>query len=304
MKKSKVSRKVLMNYDIVNYEDASIHINSSVVKYGASVFEGIRGYYNKSKINIIFLEKHINRLLDSAKLMKMNLTDYNQEKIIFYIKKLIKINKIQCDCYIRCALSVINEGGIAETEPVLLSADVFPKTRKPEYYDGIKVCISSWQRINDNSISPRIKCISNYQNARIALIEAKKIGFDDIIFLNKNGYIAEASTSNIFFIKGNQLITTRIEDDILQGITRSFIKNIAKDVKMQFIEKEVTRTEAYLSEEAFLCGTGAEILPISQIDGYQMNSCSQQSSTRLIQKKYEEFVKGDIIELNKFITKL
>ena len=298
-------RMLILNDKLVVYKEASISLASCAMKYGASVFEGIRGYWSsdKQKINIIFLNEHINRLLASAKLMQMK-HQYNVLDIQEAIVKLVIANKIKEDCYIRCALSLAGEGNISCTEPVLLSIDVFPYGRKKYYNTGIKLSITSWKRINENAISPRIKCISNYQNARLALIEAQSVGYDDVIFLNDQGYIAEASTSNVFFIIDGKLITPRLVDDILDGITRKLILHLAKIVNIHVIERPILRTEAYLAEEAFLCGTGNEIQGINSIDGYQLCTSSDQSITKLIQQNYENFVRGNITELNKFIFDL
>lgn len=301
----KLSRYLIVNRDLVSYEEATIPVFSCAMKYGASVFEGIRGYWNEEVecMNILCLEKHIDRLLLSAKLMQFH-HEYCKSTLLELILKVVVKNNLKEDCYIRCALSAIGEDGIGSTGPIMLSIDAFPQGRKPYYKKGLHLSITSWQRINEAALSPKIKCISNYHNARLALLEARKSGYDDVLFLSRNGYITEASTAIIFFSMNGILITPKLSDDILDSITRKLIFHLGEILNIEVREEHVFRTMAYMADEAFLCGTGAEILPIISIDRYPLNSRKPMNITSKIQKKYEELTMNKIDECKQYIYQL
>src|SRR3990167_4271322 len=244
-----LDRLIAINGELVKYQDATIHISSVAMKYGASVFEGVRGYLDTSgnSLNIFAVDQHIKRLMASIKLMKMEFI-YNEKCIIESIAQLIKTNKISEDCYIRCAVSIIGTGGIDCTGPTMLSIDAFPQGRKPNQANGINVSISSWRRINDNSMPPRLKCIANYQNGRMATLQAKASGYDNTLLLNEHGKISEAPTACVFFLKNGRLITAPVTADILESITRNFIISFATDIGVKVVEREIDRTEAYLAD--------------------------------------------------------
>ncbi|PHJ56853.1 hypothetical protein VF14_23985 [Nostoc linckia z18] len=263
------NRYIMINGDIVPYENATIHVASVAMKYGASVFEGIRGYWNSSNktLNIFLLNEHIRRLLESMKLMRMK-HNYSSKDISQFIENLVRHNLLKEDCYIRCAASIEGEGGIDVSDPVMLSIDAFPQSRKAKQQEGIHVSISSWIRISDTMMPPRIKCIANYQNGRLATLQAKADGYDNTILLNQNGKIAEAPTACIFLVKNGILITPSVTQGILESITRNFIIEIAEKLNLSCKQQDIDRSECYLADEIFLCGTGVEILPVVSVDRF------------------------------------
>ncbi|MGF7046233.1 branched-chain amino acid aminotransferase [Paenibacillus sp. DS2015] len=258
---------ILLNDSIVPYEEATIHVGSVAMKYGSSVFEGIRGYWDqeRNRMHMFSMNEHIERLLDSMKLMGME-HNWNKEKLINNIKRIVLVNNLRSDCYVRVAASIEADGPLEARGPVLISIAAFLQQRKPNSDKGIHVCISSWQRISDHMMPPRIKCVANYQNGRLALLQAKSDGYDNTILLNQQGKIAEAPTAAFFIVKNGILITPSVTSGILESITRKYILSWANDLGISVQERELDRTECYLSDEAFLCGTGAEILPVVSID--------------------------------------
>lgn len=270
--KNENEKKVWFDGNFVFMDKASIPINAVALKYGAQVFEGIRAYKldNEKGFNILALKQHINRLLQSCKLMRME-QKYNFEQLLEAVCNTLKENEVDQDCYIRMACSIVGTGGIDCTGPVSVSIDVFPMSRK-SYENGISVCINGWQRLQDSQMPPRIKCVANYQNGRLALLQAKQDGYDNVLLINNMGKICEAPTAAIFIIRGNQIITPPFSNGILESVTREIVILIAKKHGFNIIEREIDRTEIYIADGAFLCGTGAEILPIKNIDGYKILS--------------------------------
>jgi branched-chain amino acid aminotransferase len=292
-------RYISLDGKIVSYNKGCIHITSAALKYGASIFEGIRGYWNaeNEKLCLFALDAHLNRLFDSLKLMQMDYV-FTKAQIINQIESLIIANNLREDSYIRCAASIIGTGGIDSRGPVLLSIDAFPQGRKAKHKEGIHVCISSWIRVADTMMPPRIKCIANYQNGRLATFEAKSNNYDDAILLNQTGKIAESPTASVCFIKNNALITPALNCDILESITRRFIINIAREMELEVIERGIDRSECYLAEEAFLCGTGCEILPILSIDRHPLGNGNSGNITDKLKMVYNAIVRDSGSKFN------
>ncbi|MED0758918.1 branched-chain amino acid transaminase [Aneurinibacillus thermoaerophilus] len=283
---------ISLNGRITPYEEAKIHVSSVAMKYGASVFEGIRGYWNEEQkeLYLFALEQHLKRLLDSMNLMGME-HDYSVDKLIFQVEEIVKANQLKQDCYIRVAASIEADGPLDTRGPVLLNIAAFPQGRKP-IQTGIKVSISSWTRLSDNMMPPRIKCVANYQNGRIALLLAKTDGYDNTILLNQNGKVAEAPTAAVFLVKNGVLTTPVVTDGILESITRRFLIEVARELNIPIIERQIDRSECYLADEAFLCGTGAEILPIRSIDHYLIGDGKDGIITQRLKDFYFDVVYG------------
>ncbi|WP_055108894.1 aminotransferase class IV [Paenibacillus ihumii] len=278
---------IQLNDRVVPYGEATIHVGSAAMKYAASVFEGIRGYWDagRQRLHLFSLSEHVDRLLDSMKIMGME-HDWSKERVIRNIHNIIMVNRLQEDCYVRVAASVEADGPLESKGPVLLSAAAFPMQRKPHADQGIHISVSSWQRISDHMMPPRIKCIANYQNGRLALLQAKSDGYDNTLLLNQNGKIAEAPTAAFFIVKNGMLITPAVTSGILESITRRHILNWAKKLGLPADERELDRTECYLADEAFLCGTGAEILPVVSVDRYELGCGRIGPVTALLMRQY------------------
>ncbi|WP_434752336.1 aminotransferase class IV [Paenibacillus amylolyticus] len=278
---------IQLNDRVVRYNEATIHVGSAAMKYGASVFEGIRGYWDASRyrMHLMSLSEHVDRLFDSMKIMGMEHT-WSKESVLKNIRNIILINSLHEDCYVRVAASIEADGPLDSRGPVLLSIAAFPMQRKPHSDQGIHISVSSWQRISDHMMPPRIKCIANYQNGRLAMLQAKSDGYDNTLLLNQNGKIAEAPTAAFFIVKNGQLITSSVTSGILESITRRDILNWAEEVGLNATQRELDRTECYLADEAFLCGTGAEILPVVSIDRHILGKGSIGPITALLMRKY------------------
>lgn len=299
-------RYIWLNGEIVNVENAKINVLSPTSQFGVNVFEGIRCYWNKdeNQLYAFRLQEHFDRLKSSQKLLYMEDTFTIGELKKAFIN-VIKANEYKEDIAVRQTLFIDGFGSWSSRGPVNMFVAPIPKAKtNPEYNKrGLHCCVSSWQRINDNSISPRIKCGANYINSRMAQLEALKNGYDTTIFLNNHGTVSEGPGSCLFIVRDGKLITPLITDSVLESITRDTIIKIAKEVlKIEVIERAVDRTELYMCDEAFLCGSAMEITPIFSVDRYDIGNGKQGEVTAKIHQLYLDIVLGKVEEYKKWLT--
>ncbi|MGD1816177.1 MAG: branched-chain amino acid transaminase [Pleomorphochaeta sp.] len=288
------NRFIWLNGKIVPLPEAKINVLSPTSQFGLNVFEGIRCYWNEEhqQLYAFRLDDHFKRLKKSQRLLELEDT-YDIEDMKKAFIAVIKANEYKEDIAVRQTLFVDGFGSWHSVGPVGMFVTPIPKAKtNPEYNKkGLNCCVSSWQRINDNSLSPRIKCGANYINSRMAQREALRNGYDTTILLNKEGKVSEGPGSCLFIVKDGKLITPQITDSILESITRDTIIKIArKELYIEVEERSVDRTELYMSEEAFLCGSAMEITPIFSVDKYKINDSVCGSVTRNIQIKYLDIV--------------
>lgn len=306
--KAKVENRFIWYKDkIVNVYDAKVNILSPTSQFGLNVFEGIRCYWNEEKQQLYAfrLEEHYRRLKASQRLLMLE-DKYTIEEMKQALIDTIKANDYKEDIAVRQTLFVDGFGSWASEGEVGMFVAPIPKARtNPEYNKkGLHCCISSWQRINDNSLSPRIKCGANYINSRMGQKEALRNGYDTTIFLNNEGKISEGPGSCLFLVKDGVLITPKITDSVLESITRDTIIKIAKeDFGIVVEERTVDRTELYMCDEAFLCGSAMEITPIYSVDRYMIHE-PRESITNKLHKKYLEIVMGKDKNRKKWLTEI
>lgn len=288
---------IFFNGKFTEAEKAVIPVRTHAFLYGTSVFEGIRAYHNPedNQMYIFRPKEHFERLVQSAKIMLMK-SPYSIEEYIKQVKELLKKNRYEKDVYIRPTLykSGDNIGpGLDGMEDSYL---VFT-TPFGDYYDmtkGLDLCISSWRRTSDNAIPPRAKIAGAYVNAALINTDAHKAGFDDAIVLSESGNVTEGSAMNLIFIKNGKLITTNPTDDILEGVTRNTILQLAKDIGFETVERTVDRSELYTMDEIFVCGTGAQITPVRSIDKRMVSDGNAGEITKQLQKLYFDVTRGKI----------
>ena len=286
---------VFLNGEYVEAEKAVVSVKIHALLYGTSVFEGIRAYYNNGQMFIFRMREHFERLLRSAKIMHME-SPYTLDEYCEQTVELLKRNNYKQDVYIRPTIytSTYNNigPGLNGTGTGYFSF-TFPFG---DYYDssrGLDLCISSWRRTSDNAIPPRAKIAGAYANASLINTDAHNCGFDDAIVLSESGQVTEGSAMNTMFVRGGKLITTNVTDDILVGVTRNTVIELAKDLGIEVVEREVDRSELYIMDEIFVCGTGAQIMHVSSIDRRQIGDGKIGKITSKIQKLYYDVVRGN-----------
>jgi branched-chain amino acid aminotransferase len=257
-----------MNGTIIRYEDARVHVLSTAMKYAASVYEAMRAYWSDAdqQLYVFRLREHLQRLQRSAKIacipLPADLARFERE-----ILEVIRANDLHEDLHLRLIAFVdTDDGGLASREPVGYVIAPIPTGR---YFasGGLHVAVSSWHRTADNAIPARVKAAANYQNSRLALLQAKTDGYDDAILLNSDGSVAEGPGYTLFLVRDHQPMTPAVTSNILEGVTRSTLLTLfPESLGVAVEQREIDRTELYAADEAFFAGTAAEVTPILSVD--------------------------------------
>ncbi|MFA5663786.1 MAG: branched-chain-amino-acid transaminase [Castellaniella sp.] len=259
---------VYLNGEIVPYEKATVPLLNTSFRYGAMVFEGLRAYWipQSGTLNIFRLKEHAARLLESIKLMRFEET-YTSEQIERAVIDYLAALKPAQDVHIRQMVFLDSEEFYYARGPLQMAAVAVPMGRRRGFEKGINCNISSWRRISDQSIPPRIKCAGNYQNSRLAHIESIESGYDYPLIMNDRGKVSEGAGSAVMLVRHGALVTPPATADILESITRATLLELARDRLGLSVEvREVDRTELLLAEEVFLCGTAEEVVPVVGVD--------------------------------------
>jgi branched-chain amino acid aminotransferase len=278
----------------LKWEEAKVPIFVHALHYGTAVFEGIRAYPSDDNLYIFRLKEHMERLRKSANVYSFT-TKFSAEELCKATVELIRKNGIKESCYIRPLTFVGLHGidlNVTKNSPTHTTIIIFPFAK---YFkgDGISACISSWRRIDDESIPPMAKASGNYLNSVLATQECRRNGYDESILLDRNGCVSEASGENIFVVRNGKLHTPQLSDSILEGITRNTAITIARELGYDVVERPISRTELYLADEIFLTGTAAEIIAITKIDGNIVGNGREGTMTRSIRENYERIVIGN-----------
>ncbi len=275
-------------------EDAKISVMTHAFLYGTAVFEGIRAYYNEdSKELYIFRPtEHYRRFLNSCRVIKIALQQ-NAEQLTALTVEILRKCEFREDVYIRpVAYKSAERIGLKLDEQDGLTIFAVPMGSYLSREHALNMMISSWRRVEDNAIPARAKINGSYVNLALAAAEARENGFDEAILLNENGSVSEAAGMNLFLVRNGALITSCVSENVLEGITRETIFEIARAEGISYHERPVDRSELYSADEIFLCGTGAEIAPVGTVDHRKIGTGEMGPVTGKIQKIYFEAVRG------------
>jgi branched-chain amino acid aminotransferase len=299
------NRKVWFNGSIVHIDDAKVNILTPSFQFGANVFEGIRAYWNleKEQLYAFRLSDHYDRLLNSIHLFQIEST-YTKKIFFKAFVDSVKANNFKEDIAIRHTVFVDGKGNWASQGPAGMFVSPIPQGRTLQNGKiGFNCTISSYQRINDNNLSPRIKVGANYINGRYAQLQAKANGYDTTLFLNSDGKISEGPGSSFFMIKEGALVTPLLTDSILDSITRKTIIEIASNyLGVKVIERRIDRTELFLSDGLFLCGSAMEIVPIIKVDQFIINDNKISPLLDKLITTYFDIVRGKLSQYNHWLT--
>jgi len=284
--------KIWMNGELVDWADAKIHVGSHGLHYGSGVFEGIRCYDTPKGPSIFRLTDHLERLRNSARLLYMQLP-FSVDELRAACNELVAVNGLP-ECYLRpIAFYGYGELGVAARgnpiEVVLMSWPWAPYLGEASLREGIRAKVSSWQRVSPNIVPHVSKATGVYLNSMLAVTEANNAGYDEAILLTPEGTVADGSGENIFVVRDGVLYTPDLATGILPGITRDSVMQIAQDLGYTVVEKALIRSDLYLADEAFMCGTAAEVTPLRSIDDHEIGVGAV---TLEIQKAYLDTVRG------------
>lgn len=288
---------VWRNGELIPWKDATIHVMTHVVNYGSSVFEGIRCYNTKHGSGIFRLDAHIERLLNSAHIYRIQVP-YSDEELIEASRQLVLANNYK-ECYLR---PLIFRGyGTFGVDPFPCPTETYICTWQwgkylgPEALEqGVDVCVSSWTRIAPNTLPSMAKAGANYMNSQLIKMEAKINGYVEGIALDPQGYISEGSGENIFLIKNGTVMTPPLYSTVLPGITRDSVIKICERMGIPVLERAIPREMLYIADEVFFTGTAAEITPIRSVDRVQVGAGKRGPLTTEIQKRFFDILTGEV----------
>ncbi len=289
-------RYIMMDGNLVDFKEARIHPLNTAMKFGASVFDAWRAYWNEEQgeLYLFRLREHLERFVQSAKISQIT-CPYSVEEMIDQTLKLIQANRYKEDLHCRIILFVNEiDGGLFSVSPVstLIAAMPMPNFFKtgPE---GVHCSVSSWRRISDDVMPPRVKAAANYQNSRLAGLQALSEGYDAAILLDRNGKVAEGPAYCIFIVRNGVPITPSVTSGILESVTRdTFIALIPDVIGQKVVQREIDRTELYIADEAFFCGSSAEATPILSVDKRPVGNGEMGPITRKLRETYLNLVRG------------
>lgn len=289
---------VYFDGEFVPQERAVVPITTHALHYGTGCFEGMRAYWNASReeLYVLKLAEHIDRFFRSCTIVRIK-PSFTQEEMHDIVLELLRRNRYTSDVYIRPIAFKS-----ASTIKVTLSslADSFAIYAMPfghyvHQEAGLRVCLSSWRRIDDNAIPARAKVTGSYVNAALASDDAVRLGFDEALMLTHDGNLAEASSANVFLVRNGRLITPAVSENILEGITREALITLARqELGLEVEERTVARTEVYVADEIFLSGTGVQIEPVVEVDGRPVGKGTAGAITGHLQSLYAAAVRSRI----------
>jgi branched-chain amino acid aminotransferase len=295
--------KIWHNGKLIKWEDATLHVMSHVVHYGSSVFEGVRCYDPPSGPAIFRAHEHMQRLLDSAKVYRIDVP-FTREELVKGMVETIKHNGAW-PCYVRPI--VLRGYGEVGVNPLNSPTEVYIVNYPWGKYLGgeaeaCDVCVSSWTRLAPNTLPAMAKSGANYMNSQLIKMEAVLNGYAEGIALDINGFVSEGSGENLFIVHRDKLITAPLGNSVLPGITRDSILQIARDLNLPVIEQMIPREMLYIADEVFFTGTAAEVTPIRSIDKIKVGKGGVGPVTKALQKEFYAIVRGEKSDRHSWLT--
>lgn len=292
------------NGKLIAWDEATLHVMSHVVNYGSSLFEGIRCYQLPSGPAIFRAKEHIQRLIDSSKIYRIELP-FSREELIKAMVELVQVNGIS-PCYVRpIVLRGYGEIGVnpfnSPTE-VYIANYPWGKYLGSDPEEGVDVCVSSWTRLAPNTMPAMAKAGANYMNSQLIKMEAIVNGYVEGIALDVNGYVSEGSGENLFVVRNGSLLTAPLGNSVLPGITRDSVITLAKELGIPVVEQMIPREMLYISDEVFFTGTAAEITPIRSVDKIKVGSGKIGPVTRSIRKELFGLFDGSKPDKHNWLT--
>lgn len=290
------TEKIWFNGKFIHWSEAKIHVLSHVVSYGSSVFEGIRAYETPKGTQVFRLREHMRRLLDSAKIYRMDGVNFTVDQLSAAAVELVSVNKLD-SCYIRPILlrgyGDVGVLGITNPLDIYLACWSWGKYLGDEALSsGVDVCISSWNRMAPNTLPAMSKAGANYMNSQLIRMEAHVNGYAEGIGLDTAGYISEGSGENIFVVRDGKMHTPPLGASVLPGITRDTVVHLAKKAGIPIVETLIPREMLYIADEVFFTGTAAEVTPVRSVDRIPVGSGSRGPITERLQKAFFDMVNG------------
>lgn len=298
--------KIWMDGDLVDWDDATVHVLTPTLHYGWGVFEGIRAYATDRGPAVFRLVEHVERLFASARIYHpLDEIPYTPDEIVETVVELIRTNGHEGGCYIRpivfLAYGEIGLNPLPSSPSIAIATWEWGSYLGEESLEkGVEVVTSSWRRIGNNTIPPAAKASGQYINSSLAKVEAIRAGAAEAIMLNEQGFVAEGTGENLFLVRHGEVLTPPLSDGPLGGITRDSVIRIAEDLDIGVHETSLVRTDVYMADEAFFTGTAAEVVPIRTADGREIGE--RGPVTKRIQSTFMDAVRGGIDRYKDWLT--
>lgn len=292
---SQQERLIWFKGSLMPADEARVPVLSPTSQFGLNVFEGLRGYWNATRKDIFLfrMEDHLKRLESSCRLIGIS-SPYDAQQITAAVLEVLRANEYREDVAVRATLFVDGEGSWSSSEPVDMFVAPIAKARRDlANMSGARACVSTWERIDDRSFPPRIKAGANYINGRYAHLEAQAAGYDLPVLLDRTGKVSEGAGSCIMMVRDGVLVTPPSASSILESITRDTLLKLAIRMDIPTEVRVIDRTELYLASEVFLCGSAAEITPLSSIDRYTIGAGTMGPVTLRLLTRYLQVVNGN-----------
>ena len=306
MKSSHPDSWVFLDGEMVRYHDAYLPPMTHALHYGTGCFEGIRAYWNPAHEQLYLLqaEPHYARLRRSAAILRLQLP-YSQDELVGLTMEILRRNSARTDTYIR-PLVFISAEEIGVRLHGLQQSFLIYTAPLGEYIatsGGIRCMTSSWRRISDSAIPARAKVTGSYVNSALAKSEAQENGYDEAIMLAMDGHVSEGSAENLFMVRDDTFITPPLSEDILEGITRNALIQLIRDeLGLEVVERSIDRTELYNCDELLLCGTGAQVSPVVEVDHRAVGTGRVGRHAQRLQEIYFGAVRGDNPKYRHWVT--
>ncbi|MCY3957333.1 MAG: branched-chain amino acid transaminase [Chloroflexi bacterium] len=296
--------QAFLNGEYMALADAKVNVMTHALNYGTGVFEGIRAYWDDEEEQLLLfrVREHFERMHQSARILRIGI-DYSVDELVEICVNVLRAGNFREDVYVRplAFKSALQVGlnmvamGPDGLRPIENGFTLFalPFGNYLDIEKPIRCTISAWRRVNDNMIPARGKVTGIYVNSSLAKTEALESGFDEAIMLTHDGHVSEGSGENLFIVRHGKLLTPSLSEDILEGVTRATVMQIALDeLGIETIERPIDRTELYIADELFLVGTGAQISPVREIDGRIIGDGEIGPVTGALQDLYFDIVRG------------
>ncbi len=301
----KKTEKIWHNGKFINWDDAKVHVVAHVISYGSAVFEGIRCYQTRQGPAIFRLREHMQRLVNSARIYRMEIP-YSLDELSAVAAELVRVNRMNA-CYVKPI--VLRGYGEVGVNPFPCPVEVYMACWEWGSYlgaeaveKGVDVCVSSWTRMAPNTLPAISKAAANYMNSQLIRMEAMINGYAEGIALDASGYVSEGSGENLFLVTDGAVITPPLAASILPGITRRSIITICEDLRIPVREQTIPREMLYIADEVFFSGTAAEITPLRSIDRIPVGNGARGPITRQLQEEFYALTSGAKPDRHNWLT--
>lgn len=285
---------------VVPYTEARVGVMTHALNYGTGVFAGLRGYWNEAEQELFVFRprEHFRRFLESSRLLRMELP-YTEDHLTGALMELLRAELYREDCYIRPLAFYADESLGVRLHDLTPEVSIvsFPYGSYVPNEEGVHATVSSWRRVDDNAIPARGKIAGSYVNSALAKSDAMAAGFDEAIVLNQDGHVSESTAANFFLVKNGTAVTAPTTDNILEGITRRTVMELLRrELNLPVVERPLDRSEIYLADEAFFCGTGIQIAAVTRVDHRAIGAGRIGPTVQALRKLYFDVVRGRVPE--------